>query len=51
MDKMEDLMSKRKWPKYCLTVNVTQLEDIKITRKVKVTKIYLNVLNTMDKEP
>ena len=51
MDKVLELMSKRKWQKHCLRVNVAQPEDIKITGSVKVAKIYSNVLNNRDKEP
>ena len=51
MDKLLDLMSKRKWQKQCLGVNVAQPEDLRMTGKVKVAKIYSNVLNNRDKEP
>ena len=51
MDKVLELMSKRKWQKHCLRVNVAQPEDIKITGSVKVAKIYSNVLNNREKEP
>ena len=51
MDKVEKLMSKRKWQKHCLRVNVAQPEDIRVTGKVKVARIYSNVLNNRDKEP
>ena len=51
MDKVLELMSKRKWQKHCLRANVAQPEDIKICGTVKVAKIYSNVLNNRDKEP
>ena len=51
MDKVLELMSKRKWQKHCLRANVAQPEDIKITGTVKVAKIYSNVLNSREKEP
>ena len=51
MDKVEELMSKRKWQKHCLRVNVAQPEDLRMTGKVQVAKIYSNVLNNRDKEP
>ena len=51
MDKLLELMSKRKWLKHCLRVNVAQPEDIRATGKVKVAKIHSNVLNNRDKEP
>ena len=50
MDKLLELMSKRKWLKHCLRVNVAQPEDIRVTGKVKVAKIHSNVLNNRDKE-
>ena len=31
MDKVEELMSKRKWQKHCLRVNVAQPEDLIMT--------------------
>ena len=51
MEKLLDLMSKRKWQKHCLRTNIAQPEDIRITGSVKVAKIYSNVLNRRDKEP
>ncbi len=51
MDKGEELMSKRRWQKHCLRVNVAQPEDIRIKSSVKVAKIYSNVLNNREKEP
>ena len=48
MDKVLELMSKRKWQKHCLRVNVAQPEDIKITGSVKVAKIYSKVLNNRE---
>ena len=51
MDKLLELMSKRKWLKHCLRVTVAQPEDIRVTGKVKVAKIHSNVLNNRDKEP
>ena len=44
-------MSKRKWQKHCLRVNVAQPEDLRMTGSVKVAKIYSNVLNNREKEP
>ena len=51
MDKVLDLLSKRKWQKHCLRTNVAQPEDIRITGSVKVAKIYSNVLNRRGREP
>ncbi len=51
MDKVLELMSKRKGQKHCLRVNVAQPEDLRMTGKVKVAKIYSNVRNNRDKEP
>ncbi len=44
-------MSKRKWQKHCLRVNIAQPEDLRMTRKVKVSRICSSVLNDRDKEP
>ena len=51
MDKVLELMSKRKWQKHCLRANVAQPDDIVTYGTVKVAKIYSNVLNNRDKEP
>ena len=51
MDKVLDLLSKRKWQKHCLKTKIAQPEDIRITGSVKVAKIYSNVLKRRDKEP
>jgi hypothetical protein len=51
MDKLEELMSKRKWKKMCLRANVAQPEDIEVHGTVKIAKIYSNVLNKREKEP
>ena len=51
MDKLLDLVSKRKWQKNCLRVNVAQPEDLRMTKKVIIAKIYSNVLNNRDKDP
>ena len=51
MDKLQDLMSKRKWEKRCLRANVAQPEDILVYGAIKVATIYSNVLNKRDKEP
>ena len=51
MDKLLDLVSKRKWQKHCLKLNVAQPEDIKMSGSIKATKIYSNVLNKREKEP
>ena len=51
MDKLLDLMSKRKWQKHCLRLNVAQPEDIKMSGSIKAAKIYSNVLNKREKEP
>ena len=51
MEKLLELMSKRKWVKHCLRLNVAQPEDIKMSRSIKAAKIYSNVLNKREKEP
>ncbi len=50
MDNLLELMSKRKWQKHCLRVNVAQPEGIRIKGSVKVAKIYSNVLSNREKE-
>ena len=49
MDKLLDLMSKRKWVKHCLRTNVAQPQDIVACGSVKVAKINSNVLNKREK--
>ena len=51
MDILEDLMAKRKWVKRCLRTNCAAPEDIQLTSKVKVAKIYSNLLCKREKEP
>ena len=51
MDLLEDLMVKRKWVKHCLRTNCAAPEDIQLTGKVKVAKIYSNLLYKREKEP
>ncbi len=51
MDMVLELMSKRKWQKHRLRVNLTQPEDLRMTGSVKVAPIYSNVLNNREKEP
>ncbi len=51
MDKLLELMSKRKWQKQILRANVAAPEDIVTYGTVKVAKIYSNVLTTEEKEP
>ena len=51
MEKVLELMSKRKLVKHCLRLNVAQPQDIKMSRSIKAAKIYSNVLNKRGKEP
>ena len=51
MDRVEELLAKRKWEKRCLRSNVAQPEDVVQCGSVKVAKIYSNVLNKRKKEP
>ena len=49
MDLLEDLMAKRKWVKHCLRTNCDAPEDIQLTGKVKVAKIYSNLVYKREK--
>jgi hypothetical protein len=51
MDKVEQLMANRKWVKHCLRTNCAAPEDIQLTGKVKIAKIYSNLLYKREKEP
>ena len=51
MDKVEELLTKRKWVRRCLRANVAQPEDIITYGTVKLALIYSNVLNKREKEP
>ena len=51
MDILEDLMVKRKCVKHCLRANCAAPEDIQLTGKVKVAKIYSNLLYKRENEP
>jgi len=51
MERVEELLSKRKWQKHCLRANIAQPEDIVTYGTVKVAKINSNVLNKREKEP
>ena len=51
MDILEDLMAKRKWVKHCLGTKCAVPEDIQLTGKVKVAKIYSNLLYKLEREP
>ena len=51
MEKLLELMSKRKWVKHCLRLDVAQPEDINMSGSIKAAKIYSNVLKKREKEP
>ena len=51
MERVEELMSKRKWVKHCLRTNCAAPEDFVMTGKIKVAKIYSNLLWQREKEP
>ena len=51
MDRVLDLLSKRKWQKHCLRVNVAQPEDIEVIGSIKIAKICSNLLRKREKEP
>ena len=44
MERVEELMAKRKWVKHCLRTNCAAPEDCVMTGKIKVAKIYSNLL-------
>ena len=40
MERVEELMAKRKWVKHCLRTNCAAPEDCVMTGRIKVAKIY-----------
>ena len=51
MDRVEELLAKRRWQKHCLRTNIAEPEDIITYGKVKVANALSNVLNKREKEP
>ena len=54
MDRVEELLGKRRWNKHCLRANIAKPEDIVCYCKegnIKVAKVASNVLNNREKEP
>jgi len=51
MEHLEELMSKRKWIKHSLRTNVARPDEIQQYGKVKVAKIYSNLVRSREKEP
>ena len=54
MDRVEELLKKRRWTKHCLRANIAKEEDIIRYGKegtIKVAKVASNVLNNREKEP
>ena len=51
MDRVEELLTKRKRVRRCLRAHVAQPEDIITYGTVKLALIYSNVLNKREKEP
>ena len=54
MDRVEELLGKRRWNKHCLRANIAKPEDIVCYGKegsIKVAKVASNVLNNREKEP
>ena len=51
MELVEELLSKRKWRKDCLRVNVAQPEHIRMCGTVKVAMVKSNLIRNRDKEP
>ena len=42
MERVEELMAKRRWVKHCLRTNCAAPEDIQLCGKIKIAKIYSN---------
>ena len=51
MERVEELMAKRRRVKHCLRTNCAAPEDIQQTGKIKIAKIYSNLLYKREKEP
>ena len=54
MDRVEELLGKRRWNKNCLGANIAKEEDIVrygLSGSIKVAKVASNVLNNREKEP
>ena len=51
MEHLEELMSKRKWIKHSLRTDVAQPDETQQCGKVRVAKIYSNLVRTREKEP
>ena len=54
MDRVEELLGKRRWNKHCLRANIAKEEDIVrygLNGSIKVAKVASNVLNNREKEP
>ena len=51
MERVEELMAKRRWVKHCLRTNCAAPEDIQQTGKIKIAKFYSNLLYKREKEP
>ena len=51
MERVEELMAKRRWVKHCLRTNCAAPEDIQLCGKIKIAKIYSNLLYKREKEP
>jgi hypothetical protein len=51
MERVEELMAKRKWAKHCLRTNVADPENIELRGKVRIAKVMSNQLSKREKEP
>ena len=54
MERVEELLGRRRWNKHCLRANVAKEEDIVRygqNGSIKVAKVASNVLNNRDNEP
>ena len=51
MERVEELMVKRKWVMQCLRTSCAVPQDCVMTGKTKVAKIYSNLLWQREKEP
>ena len=51
MERVEELMTKRRWVKHCLRTNCAAPEENQLCGKIKIAKIYSNLLYKREKEP
>ena len=51
MERVEELMAKRKWVKHCLRTNCAAPEDCVLTGKIEVAQIFFNLRWQRANEP